>query len=116
MRGRIRETAVVLDHYRGLRFADCARRLGADPGRRPESQGQGQAATADDGQLDSGVLNLRDIFAVTVEGIGKLTYRWCCTRIKGSIAIGAPAAAGDATAEESARSTHTVSDWRLAGS
>jgi plastocyanin len=45
--------------------------------------------TADDGQFDSEVLNPGDIFVVTVEGSGKLTYH--CSlhpEMKGSITVG----------------------------
>jgi len=57
--------------------------------------------TADDGQFDSGVLNPRDIFVVTVEGAGKLTYH--CSlhpEMKGSITVGEGGDGGEATTKE----------------
>ncbi len=52
--------------------------------------GQAQhTVTADDGQFDSGVLDPGDIFVVTVEGSGKLTYH--CSlhpEMKGSVTVG----------------------------
>ena len=57
--------------------------------------------TADDGQFDSGVLNPGDIFVVTVEGAGKLTYH--CSlhpEMKGSITVGEGGDDGEATTEE----------------
>ena len=55
--------------------------------------------TADDGQFDSGVLDPGDIFVVTVEGSGKLTYH--CTlhpEMKGSVTVGE--GVDEATTEE----------------
>ena len=57
--------------------------------------------TADDSQFDSGVLNPGDIFVVTVEGAGKLTYH--CSlhpEMKGSITVGEGGDDGEATTEE----------------
>ena len=57
--------------------------------------------TADDGQFDSGVLDPGDIFVVTVEGSGKLTYH--CSlhpEMKGSVTVGEGDEAGKATTEE----------------
>ncbi len=57
--------------------------------------------TADDGQFDSGLLNPGDIFVVTVEGSGKLTYH--CSlhpEMKGSVTVGEGGEAGEATTEE----------------
>jgi plastocyanin len=59
--------------------------------------------TADDGQFDSGVLDPGDIFVVTVEGSGKLTYH--CelhTEMKGSVTVGEGGEAGEATTKEAA--------------
>jgi plastocyanin len=58
--------------------------------------------TADDGQFDSGVLDPGDIFVVTVEGAGKLTYH--CTlhpEMKGSVTLG-EGDGGEATTTEKA--------------
>ena len=57
--------------------------------------------TADDGQFDSGVLDPGDIFVVTVEGSGKLTYH--CElhpEMKGSVTVGEGGEAGEVTTEE----------------
>ena len=57
--------------------------------------------TADDGQFDSGALDPGDIFVVTVEGSGKLTYH--CElhpEMKGSVTVGEGSEAGEATTEE----------------
>ncbi|HVF01556.1 MAG TPA: cupredoxin domain-containing protein [Rubrobacteraceae bacterium] len=57
--------------------------------------------TADDGQFDSGVLDPGDIFVVTVEGSGRLTYR--CTlhpEMKGSVTVGEGGEAGEVITEE----------------
>ena len=57
--------------------------------------------TADDGQFDSGVLDPGDIFVVTVEGTGKLTYH--CSlhpEMKGSVTVGEGGEAGETTTEE----------------
>ena len=59
--------------------------------------------TADDGQFDSGALDPGDIFVVTVEGSGKLTYH--CElhpEMKGSVTVGEGGEAGEATTEEAA--------------
>ena len=59
--------------------------------------------TADDGQFDSGVLDPGDIFVVTVEGAGKLTYH--CTlhpEMKGSVTVGEGDDGGEATTTEKA--------------
>jgi plastocyanin len=66
--------------------------------------GQAQhTVTADDGQFDSGVLDPGDIFVVTVEGSGKLTYH--CElhpELKGSVTVGEGGEAGEVTTEEAA--------------
>jgi plastocyanin len=66
--------------------------------------GQAQhTVTADDGQFDSGVLDPGDIFVVTVEGSGKLTYH--CSlhpEMKGSVTVGEGGEAGEVTTEEAA--------------
>ena len=57
--------------------------------------------TADDGQFDSGVLDPGDIFVVTVEGSGKLTYH--CElhpEMKGSVTVGEGGDGGEATTTE----------------
>jgi len=57
--------------------------------------------TADDGQFDSGALDPGDIFMVTVEGSGKLTYH--CSlhpEMKGGVTVGEGGEAGEATTEE----------------
>ena len=57
--------------------------------------------TADDGQFDSGVLDPGDIFVVTVEGSGKLTYH--CElhpEMKGSVTVGEGGDGGDTTTTE----------------
>ena len=59
--------------------------------------------TADDGQFDSGALDPGDIFVVTVEGSGKLTYH--CElhpEMKGGVTVGEGSEAGEATTEEEA--------------
>jgi hypothetical protein len=61
--------------------------------------------TADDGQFDSGALDPGDIFMVTVEGSGKLTYH--CSlhpEMKGGVTVGEGGEAGEATTEEEAKS------------
>ena len=66
--------------------------------------GQAQhTVTADDGQFDSGVLDPGDIFVVTVEGSGKLTYH--CElhpEMKGSVTVGEGVDGGEATTTEEA--------------
>ena len=59
--------------------------------------------TADDGQFDSEVLKPGDIFVVSVEGSGKLTYH--CSlhpEMKGSITVGEEVDGGEATTTEEA--------------
>ena len=57
--------------------------------------------TADDGQFDSGVLDPGDIFVVTVEGSGKLTYH--CTlhpEMTGSVTVGEGGSSGEVDTTE----------------
>ncbi len=67
------------------------------------NHGQEQhTVSADDGQFDSEVLNPGDIFVVTVEGSGKLTYH--CSlhpEMKGTITVGEGGESSDAASEES---------------
>ena len=67
--------------------------------------------TADDGQFDSGVLNPGDIFVVTVEGAGKLTY-YCSLHpeMKGSITVGEGGDSGEPTTEEATTEEATTEE------
>lgn len=60
--------------------------------------------TADDGQFDSGVLDPGEIFVVTVEGSGKLTFHCALhPEMKGSVTVGEgvdEATTAEATTEE----------------
>jgi plastocyanin len=67
--------------------------------------------TADDGQFDSGVLDPGDIFVVTVEGSGRLTYH--CElhpEMKGSVTVGEGGEAGEVTTEEATTEEATTEE------